>query len=166
MNTPPFRIEFRGSYGQFEYKTLLSCAADICAQPGSLSDYGWDFYKNMWILQPGTTTPIPTGIFIVDVDRERLLEWEHLGFGVVPRFRILPRSSFSKARIVSEIGTIEADYENFQMFTLLNNQSHGEFHVSPGDRIGQLEMGLAFRMPGVSVLNKIRKGGFGSTGTK
>jgi len=162
----PFRIDFRGSYGSFEYKTLLSCAADISLQPGGVGDVWWDEETKVWTIPNGTSVALPTGLFIVDVDRQGISEWTHLGFDVVPRFRILPRSSFSKARIGCEIGTIEADYEGFQMFVILDNKSGKEFSLSPGDRIGQLEMGLAFRIPGVPVRNEMRTGGFGSTGLK
>lgn len=161
---PPFRVEFRGTHGNFEYKTLLSAAADVSLQPGTHADPFWNDLSNRWEIPTLHTVKLPTGLFIVDVDREPILEWNILGFQVVPCFHLLPRSSLVLSRLGCELGTIEVDYENFQIYAILDNKSGREVFLSPGDRIGQLKMDLSFRIPGVPVRNEVRTGGFGSTG--
>ena len=168
MKTSPFRIDFRGSNGTLEYKTLYSVGADIPAQPYRpdplLDESCWNEKERQWELWGNTRKLIPTGIVIVDVDYKSLNEWEMFGLKCIPSFHILPRSSLSKKGISASIGTIEVDYENFEMFVCLENNTNEKIVIPEGMRIGQLKCGVALRAPGIPVREAIREGGFGSTG--
>lgn len=165
----PFRIEFKGEFGNLEYKTFFSVGADIPAQPWRpdpiLDESLWNAEEWSWKIPANGRCMLPTGIRIVDVDYDALDKWKTaFGMQCIPSFHILPRSGLSKMGLVASIGTIEVDYENFEMFVCLENHTQQDVDIKVGTRVGQLKCGIALRALGIPVRQAIREGGFGSTG--
>lgn len=129
------------------YKTSQSSGADLRANEDV-------------IIGPLSHAKIKTGIFIDSVDLGGIPENQ------IPELQVRARSGLAAMfgiGLSNGVGTIDADYRD-EICVLLWNSSEKEFAVKKGDRVAQLVLGLAYRIPNVKVEQNTRKGGFGSTG--
>lgn len=143
-------LEFRGKYGTFEYKTELSVGADLSAQ-------------GIYVIHPGETCRIDTGVFIKSVKRCELVIPYFAN--LMTEFQIRPKSGLSVNGIKSDLGTIDLDYKD-EFGVILYNTSKDTFIVSPGDRVAQLVPALVFNLNSIPRKQVERTGGFGSTGIR
>lgn len=140
-------VEFKGTYGKFEYKTMYSVGADLVSQ---------DFY----VLHPGERQLISTGVYITNF---RLAVFDGQVFS--PELQVRPKSSLSLKGIDAAFGTIDPDYRNEIKACLINN-SKDTFVVNHGDRVGQLVAAMILNVKSIMRKTDERVGGFGSTSTK
>jgi dUTP pyrophosphatase len=107
------------------------------------------------VLQPGTTTAVPTGLFV-----QIPPGWE---------IQIRSRSGLASKGILvgNGIGTVDSDYRG-ELKVLLNNTSKEVYTVGVNERIGQIAIKPVYRIKWVTVseLDETDRGerGFGSTG--
>lgn len=144
-----------------KYKTKLSSCADLHAMEGSEEDGTvWHEKNKCWVLQPGQSACIGTGIRIKNYER---IDNNKETMCVVPEIQIRPRSGLSKRKKTIILGTVDMDYRNEIMMNAMNG-SDQPWIIQPGDRIAQAALTLTIRIPGVLVTDNVREGGFGSTG--
>ena len=129
------------------YKTHFSAGADLKA-------------KVQLLLKAGEVRRIPTGVWIDRVD------WERVPEGSIPELQVRPRSGLAYSHgitLANSLGTIDADFPD-EIQILLWNFSKIDYTVEKGERIAQVVMNLALRIPQLSIGGAKRTGGFGSTG--
>jgi len=138
------QLEFRGSTGVFEHKTIHSIGADLVSQTSLM-------------INPNEIVKLSTGVFIIESKNVPFPVINHL----VPFLMIRPRSSLSSKGIIAIEGTIDADYRD-EIKVILHNCTSELYYVSRGDRVAQIVAQLGFQVAPVN--NTTRSGGFGSTG--
>lgn len=127
------------------------CPADRLPARVHANDVGADVYAlKDYIIEPGCSKAIPLG-FGLDLPA---------GFGAF----IFPRSSQSKRGIDSKLPPLDPGYTG-EMHAIIHNGGCEAYHISEGDRIGQLVV-LPVMLPDfVYDLGESRgAGAFGSTG--
>lgn len=113
------------------------------------------------IIQPHSTSCVRTGVWIDCVD------WHLVPEGCIPELQVRARSGLALKKgicLANGVGTIDADYPE-EIGVLLWNTRSESFAIEKGDRIAQLVLTLAHRIPGLQS-EGLRGGGFGSTGQK
>jgi len=111
------------------------------------------------VIQPGSRALVPTGVWISSVD------WDVVPKGAIPELQIRARSGLAFRHgitLMNGVGTIDADYPD-EIGVLLWNTGSEPFEVKVGDRIAQMILALAMRLPDAAEGER-RTGGFGSTG--
>ncbi len=109
-------------------------------------------------LDPGERVRVPTGVWISEVD------WTQVPDGKVPELQIRARSGLAFKHgltLANGIGTVDADFPD-EICALLLNISDRPYTVKKGERIAQMVLALADRLPGLAIGGE-RSGGFGST---
>ena len=127
------------------YMTEHSAACDLVARESA-------------VISPGKVVCIPTGVWIANV------EWEKVPKGLIPELQIRARSGLARKSgiaLANGIGTIDADYRD-EIGVLLLNFGETEFEVKKGDRIAQMALTFVGRLDQISA-GGARQGGFGST---
>ena len=107
-----------------------------------------------------TVIAIPVGIYIVGIDQDKFDP-----ISQVPEIQIRCRSSLALKHglmLANGIGTIDADYRD-EIKVLLWNSSATDYLVEKGERVAQMSLHLASRIPEIPILDNQRSGGFGST---
>jgi dUTP pyrophosphatase len=130
------------------YMTEHSAGADLRA-------------REACIIKAGSVARVPTGVWIAQV------EWDRLPHGAIPELQVRARSSLAFKKsigLANGVGTIDADYPD-EICVLLHNFGKEDVTLERGERVAQLVFTLAYRIEGLSVGEK-RTGGFGSTGAK
>ncbi len=120
------------------------------------------------VIEPMQVARVPTGVWIEDYDpatpfRDGL---GALGEQAIPELQVRARSGLAAKHnitLANGVGTIDADYRE-EICVLLINLGSQPFVIKRGDRIAQLVLNIAFKIPGLETRGT-RKGGFGSTGT-
>jgi len=128
-----------------KYMTAHSAACDLYA-------------REACFIAPGKVAKVPIGVWIDGVN------WEKVPPGTIPELQIRARSGLSfknSIMLANGVGTVDADYPD-EICVLLYNGGLETFTVEKGMRIGQMALGLLYRIPQLSV-GGARKGGFGST---
>ena len=127
------------------YQTAASAGCDVKA-------------KKTVIIMPQQTVVIPTGLYIDS--------WSAMGRNVLPELQMRLRSSLVIKHglcIPNGVGTIDADYPG-EIGIIVHNLSNKKVQVDKEDRVGQLVLTYVYRITDVEVADKIRAGGYGSTG--
>ncbi len=122
---------------------------------------GYDFRSPIdFILKPGETIKIPTGVKIAMNEGEMLM--------------LVVRSSMGikwNVRMCNQIGIFESDYYNNETneghaFLMLQNHGAKDFVVKVGDRIAQGIFTTFLTVEDEEEINVVRTGGIGSTNDK
>lgn len=117
-------------------------------------------------LHPGCRAAIKTGLFIKKVFVQN--EFPEPGaIDLIPEIQIRPRSGLALKQgitVCNSPGTVDASYAQEIMVILLNTSTLFTHHIKIGDRIAQGVQSVTMRCPNIVVKDKIRQGGFGSTG--
>lgn len=128
------------------YMTPHSAGADLLAQEDVL-------------VAASCVARVPTGVWIEQVD------WTKVAPGSIPELQIRARSGLAFKHgimLANGVGTVDADYPD-EIGVLLFNSRDLPYQVRRGDRIAQLVLCLAHRIPQLAIGPVARHGGFGST---
>jgi len=128
------------------YMTAMSSGADLRARESIL-------------IPAREVRRVPTGVWIAAVDTAAIPP------GTIPELQVRARSGLAfkhGVTLANGVGTVDADYPD-EIGVLLMNTGSTAFQVEVGDRVAQLVLALAYRIPELPI-GAERKGGFGSTG--
>lgn len=148
-------IKFTGTLP--EYQTTDSTGADICTTE--------DF-----TISPGEIKIVPTGLFIEEVTGVPLYKFDfgtwRGGVEGILDIQIRPRSGLAAKHGVTVLntpGSLDTDYRQ-EIKVILISHGKGAVEFKAGDRIAQMVVALALRVPQFEVKQVTRTGGFGSSG--
>ncbi len=136
---------------------VLYNAFHFLLQSQSLAEFQGVF-RNWLELEPPQDNVIivPTGLYI----DESTVSLEHVF--------ITPRSSLAgkhKITVLNTPGLVDSDYPG-EIGVIMINFGMKPFEIKEGDRIAQMVLMNHLKFDNVPVKEKIREGGFGSTGVK
>lgn len=124
--------------GESVYQTRYSAGFDLVSQVDE-------------VVSPGGTAMIPTGWYIVDAEIDEELQ-------------IRPRSGLSfRTKLRAAFGTVDPDYRQ-EICVVVDNIGPTAEPIFKGMRIAQAVLGRFHSADGVGTKDKVREGGFGSTG--
>lgn len=137
--------------------------AENCA-PSYMTEYsaGADLRARETVtILAGKRGIVPTGVWIKDVD------WSQVPKNHIPELQVRARSGLAYKKgitLANGVGTIDADYRD-EICALVLNTSDVDVTIEVGERVAQLVLAMALRIPDLAVGGQ-RTGGIGSTGTK
>lgn len=109
----------------------------------------------------GMRALVPTGLRFAPLTRLQRCLLKVLPFRFM--LRILPRSGAAVRGVDVGAGVVDPQYPG-EIFVLIINNTGDTLAVRKGDRIAQATWLMGLKVPGAVTIDRVRVGGFGSTG--